>query len=79
MGFFNQREAGHCEVHAVEGAIQASQSFTGAFEGGGAEGCRGMQGGCEKAVAEGKKLRRKIEADVAAEATKVVDFVKKEV
>jgi len=63
-GFFKQREQAIANVHAVEGAIQAGQLLLSK-----------LKAAASKAETEVEKA----ETAVEGEATKVVEFVKKEV
>jgi len=63
-GFFKQREQAIANVHAVEGAIQAGQLLLSKLK---------------AAAAKVETEVEKVETAVEGEATKVVEFVKKEV
>lgn len=79
VGFFKQREQAIANVHAVDGAIQASQSLLARLRVEAEKAAAAVKADATKAVAEVEKVEEEVKTDVAAEATKVVDFVKKEV
>lgn len=79
VNFFKQREQAIANVHAVDGAIQASQSLLARLKVEEAKAAAAIKADVKEAVAEVEKVEEEVKTDVATEATKVVDFVKKEV